>query len=709
MLGYRDGASRSDSPVSADHEQQGSHNPYFAQGDQVPTQLSPDNDNGQFFSPAGSSEDHPLGRIQLRDPPSSSGHIPSSSSNHFQQGRSTALNPASTTSSFSHAFREIGLNASNEPLPRRGFLNVPQGAGYGGLGSRSGLRPLSQNNSATVDGADYKIGGHYPDVSVFLDKPEDDDWLHDVRGPGDLRVSYMCFTVRGLLNVGFLALLGCALLMLFAGWPVLTYVNKVTGFSLWRTSDVAPLPLGPTWINVLDNNGNPQRVTKSPLRGLIDRDTPDSAKTKMSSDGQRKMKLVFSDEFNEDGRTFFEGDDPYWTAVDLNYWGTSDYEWYTPLGATTKDGSLQISLTEQPMNNLNFKSAMLQSWNKLCVQGGYLEVSVMLPGDPTVPGYWPAVWTMGNLGRAGYGATNEGMWPYNYDTCDVGTMPNQTYLANGTGGPLAAEVTATYPDSHGPGVSIHPGQKLSRCTCAASTDHPGPKHEDGSWMGRGASELDLLEGTSNGLGRNSMSLQAAPYNSGQNITPGFTEVYHKEDTMNVYVGGVYQQAVSAIIRTPQNAYQLSGGDFSTYGVEWVPHYRDVDPYVTWMTAGEKSWRLNAGALGPDKLTEVGQRLVPPEPMYIIFNLGISGAFTFVDWKKIQFPGVMSIDYVRIYQDEGMESLSCDGAFPEMPTVAYIEKHAEAYWNANLTTWKGKREAGAYGKVFPGNAIKGECS
>ncbi|KAE8201074.1 hypothetical protein CF328_g2785 [Tilletia controversa] len=597
MLGYRDGASRSDSPVSADHEQQGSHNPYFAQGDQVPTQLSPDNDNGQFFSPAGSSEDHPLGRIQLRDPPSSSGHIPSSSSNHFQQGRSTALNPASTTSSFSHAFREIGLNASNEPLPRRGFLNVPQGAGYGGLGSRSGLRPLSQNNSATVDGADYKIGGHYPDVSVFLDKPEDDDWLHDVRGPGDLRVSYMCFTVRGLLNVGFLALLGCALLMLFAGWPVLTYVNKVTGFSLWRTSDVAPLPLGPTWINVLDNNGNPQRVTKSPLRGLIDRDTPDSAKTKMSSDGQRKMKLVFSDEFNEDGRTFFEGDDPYWTAVDLNYWGTSDYEWYTPLGATTKDGSLQISLTEQPMNNLNFKSAMLQSWNKLCVQGGYLEVSVMLPGDPTVPGYWPAVWTMGNLGRAGYGATNEGMWPYNYDTCDVGTMPNQTYLANGTGGPLAAEVTATYPDSH----------------------------------------------------------------------------------------------------------------VSTYGVEWVPHYRDVDPYVTWMTAGEKSWRLNAGALGPDKLTEVGQRLVPPEPMYIIFNLGISGAFTFVDWKKIQFPGVMSIDYVRIYQDEGMESLSCDGAFPEMPTVAYIEKHAEAYWNANLTTWKGKREAGAYGKVFPGNAIKGECS
>jgi hypothetical protein len=30
--------------------------------------------------------------------------------------------------------------------------------------------------------------------------------------------------------------------------------------------------------------------------------------------------LVFSDEFNTDGRTFYPGDDPYWEAVDLHYW-----------------------------------------------------------------------------------------------------------------------------------------------------------------------------------------------------------------------------------------------------------------------------------------------------------------------------------------------------------------------------------------------------
>ena len=59
-------------------------------------------------------------------------------------------------------------------------------------------------------------------------------------------------------------------------------------------------------------------------------------------------------------------------------------------------------------------------------------VSVSLPGLSDVSGLWPAgecvethaevllmcssllhiVWTMGNLGRAGYGATTDGTWPY---------------------------------------------------------------------------------------------------------------------------------------------------------------------------------------------------------------------------------------------------------------------------------------------------------
>jgi hypothetical protein len=53
---------------------------------------------------------------------------------------------------------------------------------------------------------------------------------------------------------------------------------------------------------------------------LIDIDTPKDAYTKSSWNGGPDMELVFSDEFNVPGRTFWPGDDPYWEAADLHYW-----------------------------------------------------------------------------------------------------------------------------------------------------------------------------------------------------------------------------------------------------------------------------------------------------------------------------------------------------------------------------------------------------
>ena len=47
--------------------------------------------------------------------------------------------------------------------------------------------------------------------------------------------------------------------------------------------------------------------------------------------------------------------------------------------------------------------------NKFCFTGGYIESSVQLPGANNVLGFWPAIWTLGNLGRAGYGASLEGL------------------------------------------------------------------------------------------------------------------------------------------------------------------------------------------------------------------------------------------------------------------------------------------------------------
>jgi beta-glucanase (GH16 family) len=263
------------------------------------------------------------------------------------------------------------------------------------------------------------------------------------------------------MNIGCLFILLLGVLCLFAGYPIISYY---TGNSL-KTGGA---------YNLGGINGTGQVPLISNFPSLIDTDTPDSAKTRTGFDGNSDWELVFSDEFNKDGRTFFDGGESasacerqrasmsllqIWTAADdqmtrsglewvcslacalsctssltdIHYWPTGDYEWYDPAGATTKDGNLVLTMNQQEIHDLNFRSGMLQSWNKMCFQYSvYFEVRVSLPGNPQVGGFWPGAWMMGNLGRPGFGATTEGTWPYTYDSCDIGTLPNQTNVA-GTG------------------------------------------------------------------------------------------------------------------------------------------------------------------------------------------------------------------------------------------------------------------------------------
>lgn len=143
--------------------------------------------------------------------------------------------------------------------------------------------------------------------------------------------------------------------------------------------------------------------------GLVDLDTPREAYTKKDYVNGKQWQLIWSDEFNVDGRSFYPGDDPYWEAVDLHYWQTNNMEWYDPAAITTKNGALQITLERKETHELHFQGGMMSTWNKFCFTGGLIETAVVLPGVNNVVGLWPAVWTMGNLGRAGYGASLEGM------------------------------------------------------------------------------------------------------------------------------------------------------------------------------------------------------------------------------------------------------------------------------------------------------------
>lgn len=118
---------------------------------------------------------------------------------------------------------------------------------------------------------------------------------------------------------------------------------------------------------------------------------------------------------------------------------------------------------------------------------------------------------MGNLGRAGYGASLDGLWPYSYDTCDVGTLPNQTL----NGLPVAATVDGDA--SRDGALSYLPGQRLSRCTCEGES-HPGPKHSDGTFVGRAAPEIDIFEAQVRLPAQSPLNFSHCQQNTGQPIS-----------------------------------------------------------------------------------------------------------------------------------------------------------------------------------------------
>ncbi|KAJ7658250.1 beta-glucan synthesis-associated protein-domain-containing protein [Mycena polygramma] len=444
-------------------------------------------------------------------------------------------------------------------------------------------------------------------------------------------------------------------------------------------------------------------------RGLIDLDTP-KVRTYTRSTGTtirrrrcsscsatslKWMGAVFMRETIRTGSSVFFS--PSWVR-------------YDPAAITTRNGALEINLTkvddpstnhnlsytvERPMGpkvrfsgakiierkqNQKIRQPPIESSNWLkksrVTPRGLIVTNMMLPGINNVVGLWPAIWTMGNLGRAGYGATLDGMWPYVYDACDVGTTPNQTL----NGGPQAA-LDSGSTDYGGTGeLSYLPGQRLSRC----------PIHADGTCVGRSAPEIDIFEAQIGGpdgahVGMVSQSAQWAPFNAGylwDNSSDNLIIADTGLSQQNTYNGGLFQQATSVVSITNQGCYQLIDQCYAVQGFEYVPGYSDA--YITWITDNKVTWTLNAPAVGADSLTGISARPITDKPLYILANLGISNAFGYIDFEHLVFPVTMRIDWVRVYQHPYRINIGCDT--PDKPTAAYIATYSEAYTNPLLTTW-----------------------
>ncbi|KAF2093205.1 beta-glucan synthesis-associated protein SKN1 [Rhizodiscina lignyota] len=499
---------------------------------------------------------------------------------------------------------------------------------------------------------------------LFPEDVEKDDWLHNPDPNEKDKNECDIFSSRGIVNTGGLGLIILGILALFVGYPVYSWLSQYTN------------PGGTTCAQDPSCISDKYPLMKNLRKSLIDPTTPDSVKSRTTRTGT-KQTLVFSDEFNTDGRTFYEGDDPYFQAMDLWYGVTQDLEWYDPDAVTTQDGVMTLRFDAFQNHGLNYRSGMIQSWNMLCFKGGHMEASVSLPGRGDTIGFWPGVWAMGNLGRPGYAATTDGLWPYSYhDDCDYGITANQ---------------------SQGDGLSSLPGMRLPACTCVGE-DHPNPGKS------RSAPELDALEASVGfldppagaGVGSASQSAQFAPFDLMWRPDPEFIELYDPTiSNVNGYQGGVFQQAASVVTNLNNDWYD--GKEYQAYAFEYEP---GGSGYVTWYVGQDKTWTLDARAIRPNG--NVGQRVIPEEPMAIVLNFGMSNGFASLNLTGLGplMPATMRIDYIRIYQDEDNQLMTCDP--PGYPTTQYISDHMDVYTNPNVTLWKNT------GYDWPKNSFVDNC-
>ncbi|KAK9451028.1 beta-glucanase, GH16 family [Limtongia smithiae] len=564
-------------------------------------------------------------------------HIHNSRQAVFSNTSSPTSSPRPASTAHGHRsfnpFRSSARSSVVESSPSSSVLNlfphqIPEDAAMG------------------EDIPDYSPFGGYPVTlfPLFIEEKEDDDYLHNPDMIDSSMRKWYELDRRGAGGLFSFTFMVAGAIAVFILLPVLTFTGHVSTGS-GKTVTYVESALTDYSYDTL----------KAVRTSMIDPDTPEDV-YEIKNRYNETLKLVFSDEFNKDGRTFYPNDDQFWEAGNFHYEATQDLEWYDPDAVSTINGTLVLKMDAFKNHDLDYRSGMLMSWNKLCFKGGAIEASVSLGGPGDKVGLWPAVWTIGNLGRPGYLATTDGTWPYSYNSCDVGITPNQ---------------------SSSDGISWLTGQRLSSCTCSGE-DHPN------QGTGRSAPEIDVIEGSvasynsTNKVGVASQSFQIAPMDPWYYADYGYLEVYNSSvTTLNTWKGGTSQMAVSAVTALNTNWYQ--GVEYQSYGYEYEP---GTDGYIQWKVGDTATFAMDAAALRPNG--NIAQRPIPEEPMSIVLNFAISDNWAYIDWQEFHFPLFMYVDYVRIYQKEGNETLTCD---PEgYPTTDYISDHPKAYLDYNVTTW-----------------------
>lgn len=436
------------------------------------------------------------------------------------------------------------------------------------------------------------------------------------------------------------------------------------------------------------------------ISGWVDPDTQTKfyTTTPLTKGDDREYKLVFSDEFEVEGRSFKDGEDSRWTALDKNDYTNDALHYYKSENVNTTNGVMNITTNvikndyraynektkKYYLDTKHIQSAMVQGWNKFCLTGGIIEYSAKLPGTSSVGGMWPALWLLGNLARATFVGSSNWMWPFSYDVCD----PKKNHQ-----------------------------QEINACR---NVGHYGMK----PGIGRGAPEIDILEAMGGEKGKlPNTPIQRPYFSTSYQVAPGFEKrpalmhqpkpgfwydglEYGNPNTtsLNPFFYGVklvhkekaytYQSdAISANTQIDESHYQ----NFNRYRVEWDPPTPgNDDGYIKWFLNDEFLYGIGGHSLN------VTSTKVPDEPMYLIMNTAVASSWGFPipcpeecdcscfecgnpdcdcgfpDGFCDNLPANFEIDYVRVYQavNESKHQLGC--STDERPTSLFVEGHKERY-------------------------------
>ncbi|KAF9118135.1 hypothetical protein BGX30_004808 [Mortierella sp. GBA39] len=202
-----------------------------------------------------------------------------------------------------------------------GDLEKPANRGAFGFGFGFLHRPSSTSSSSISPPRRARQSSTYSTTSEKL-----------MHLPDPTPFEGMC-SFRGLINITSMLLILCGLILLILGYPIASSLKKdrlAAEAAAEEAANAANAAMSHVRFAMDSQQQQYQQggvgiaglvgpmsktatstVVKAPMRGMVDEDTPQDKRTTVARDGEL-WDLVFSDEFNLDGRSFAPGQDPHW-------------------------------------------------------------------------------------------------------------------------------------------------------------------------------------------------------------------------------------------------------------------------------------------------------------------------------------------------------------------------------------------------------------